>query len=75
MTELKVGSTPPKGLGQALVEYALILALLAIAFGVALAATGPAIGNVFCNVVRNLGGTNASPEWRHLRQPRTCSGE
>lgn len=42
--------------GQALVEYALILALLAVAFGFALAATGPAIGNVFCNVVDNLGG-------------------
>lgn len=40
--------------GQALVEYALILALLAIALGIALAATGPAIGNVFGNTVFNL---------------------
>lgn len=40
--------------GQALVEYALILVLVAIMFGVALAATGPAIGNVFSNTVYNL---------------------
>lgn len=40
--------------GQALVEYALILALLVISFGVVLAATGPAIGNVFGNVVYNV---------------------
>lgn len=40
--------------GQALVEYALILVLVAILFGVTLAATGPAIGNVFSNTVFNL---------------------
>ena len=40
--------------GQALVEYALILVLVAILFGVTLAATGPAIGNVFSNMVYNL---------------------
>lgn len=40
--------------GQALVEYALILVLVAIAFGVALAATGPVLGNVFSNSVRDL---------------------
>ncbi|MFN8452971.1 MAG: hypothetical protein U0521_31225, partial [Anaerolineae bacterium] len=45
-----------------MVEYALILVLLALAFGIALAATGPAIGNVFCNVVHNLGGNTASPQ-------------
>lgn len=44
--------------GQALVEYALILFLVAILFGVTLAATGPAIGNVFSNVVVNLLGQN-----------------
>ncbi|MCS7071770.1 MAG: hypothetical protein NZM00_09710, partial [Anaerolinea sp.] len=48
------------GRGQALVEYALILALLAIAFGFALAATGPAIGNVFSNVVYNIVGAEQS---------------
>jgi len=40
--------------GQSLVEYALILVLVAIAFGFALAATGPAISNVFSNTVYNL---------------------
>lgn len=40
--------------GQALVEYALILVMVAILFGVTLAATGPAIGNVFSNVVYNI---------------------
>ncbi len=48
--------------GQSLVEYALILSLLAVAFGFALAATGPAIGNVFCNVVDNLGGEGVGPQ-------------
>jgi len=42
--------------GQALVEYALILALLAIAMAVALAATGPAIADVFSNVICNVAG-------------------
>lgn len=44
--------------GQALVEYALILVLVAIALGVALALTGPAIGNVFSNTVYNLIGAD-----------------
>ncbi|MCC6615821.1 MAG: hypothetical protein IT320_20285 [Anaerolineae bacterium] len=44
--------------GQALVEYALILALLAIAMAVALAATGPAIADVFSNVICNVAGQN-----------------
>ncbi|MBI1259754.1 MAG: hypothetical protein GC204_19985 [Chloroflexi bacterium] len=57
MIELKTGEHPSKSRGQAMVEYALIMALLAISFGFAIAATGPAIGNVFCNVVHNLGGT------------------
>ena len=47
--------------GQALVEYALILALLAIAAGITLAMTGEAIGNVFCNVVANVGGETFDP--------------
>ncbi|MBK8032612.1 MAG: hypothetical protein IPK17_24655 [Chloroflexi bacterium] len=42
-----------------MVEYALIMALLAISMGVVLWATGPAIGNVFCNVAFNLSGENA----------------
>ena len=53
--------------GQALVEYALILALIALAFGFALAATGPVIGNVFSNTVYNLIGQ--TPEMRELPGP------
>jgi Flp pilus assembly pilin Flp len=37
--------------GQALIEYALILVLVAIALAAALIATGPALGNVFSNTV------------------------
>ncbi len=46
--------------GQALVEYALILVMVAILFGVTLAATGPAIGNVFSNVIYNAIGGDPS---------------
>lgn len=56
---MKSASPPNKG-GQAMVEYALILALLAISMAVVLWATGPAIGNVFCNVVYNISGENAN---------------
>ncbi|NJO82603.1 MAG: Flp family type IVb pilin [Blastochloris sp.] len=42
--------------GQAMVEYALIVVLVSIAMGVALFATGPAIANVFSNVVYNVVG-------------------
>jgi len=44
--------------GQSMVEYALIVALVILSFAVAIAATGPAIGNVFSNTVYNLLGTN-----------------
>jgi len=58
MNEIIESPSENRGRGQALVEYALILALVGIAFGIALAATGPAIGNVFSNTVFNLlGGT------------------
>lgn len=40
--------------GQALVEYTLIAVLVILAFAFALAATGPAVGNVFSNTVINL---------------------
>lgn len=62
MIEFNTSERQPKNRGQAMVEYALILVLMAIAFGVAIAASGPAIGNVFCNVVHNIGGTTASPQ-------------
>lgn len=40
--------------GQSIIEYALILMLLGIALGLAIAAAGPAVGNTFENVVFNL---------------------
>lgn len=53
--------------GQALIEYALILVLIGIAFGFALAATGPVIGNVFSNTVYNLLGQ--TPQAREIARP------
>lgn len=41
----------PKEKGQGLVEYALILVLVAIVVIVILAVLGPTIGNVFSNIV------------------------
>ncbi len=40
--------------GQGLVEYALILVLVSIVVLVILILLGPAIGNIFSNVVVNL---------------------
>jgi pilus assembly protein Flp/PilA len=40
--------------GQGLVEYALILVLVAIVIIVILSVLGPAIGNVFSRVVKNI---------------------
>lgn len=40
--------------GQGLVEYALILVLVAIVVIAILLLLGPAVGNVFSNVVGNL---------------------
>ncbi len=61
MVEQKPSRTQKES-GQALVEYVLIVVLVVMAFGITLAATGPAIGNVFCNVVANLGGDTANPQ-------------
>lgn len=44
----------PKERGQGLVEYALILVLVAVVVIVILALLGPAIGNVFSNIVTNI---------------------
>jgi len=44
----------PKEKGQGLVEYALILVLVAIVVIVILALLGPAIGNVFSNIMNNI---------------------
>ncbi len=40
--------------GQGLVEYALILALVALVVIILLAIFGPAVGNMFSNVVSNI---------------------
>ena len=42
--------------GQGLVEYALILVLVAVVVIVILALLGPAIGNIFSNIVAGVGG-------------------
>lgn len=44
----------PKEKGQGLVEYALILVLVAVVVIVILALLGPAIGNIFSNIVRAI---------------------
>jgi pilus assembly protein Flp/PilA len=44
----------PKEKGQGLVEYALILVLVAVVVIVILALLGPAIGNVFSNIVESI---------------------
>jgi len=44
----------PREEGQGLVEYALILVLVAVVVIVILALLGPAIGNVFSEIVDNL---------------------
>ncbi|MCC7207595.1 MAG: hypothetical protein IT323_09820, partial [Anaerolineae bacterium] len=47
--------------GQALVEYALILALVVFAIVLILTLTGPAVGNVFSNTVFNLLNLTTTP--------------
>jgi len=44
----------PREKGQGLVEYALILVLVAVVVIVILALLGPAIGNVFSNIVSTI---------------------
>ncbi len=44
----------PDQRGQGLVEYALILVLVAVVVLIALALVGPAIGNLFSNIVHNM---------------------
>jgi pilus assembly protein Flp/PilA len=46
----------PKEKGQGLVEYALILVLVAIVVIAALMVLGPIIGNVFSKINSSLGG-------------------
>ncbi len=44
----------PREKGQGLVEYALILVLVAVVVIIILALLGPAIGNIFSNIVNAL---------------------
>jgi pilus assembly protein Flp/PilA len=44
----------PREEGQGLVEYALILVLVAVVVIVILALLGPAIGNIFSNIVNQI---------------------
>lgn len=44
----------PREEGQGLVEYALILVLVAVVVIVILALLGPAIGNIFSNILNAL---------------------
>ena len=44
----------PREEGQGLVEYALSLVLVAIVVIVILALLGPAIGNIFSNIVNSI---------------------
>ncbi len=44
----------PREEGQGLVEYALILTMVAVVVIVILALLGPAIGNTFSNIVSRL---------------------
>jgi len=48
---------PSQESGQGLVEYALILVLVAIVVIAILAILGPQIGNIFSQVTNGLGGT------------------
>ncbi len=44
----------PKELGQGMMEYALVLALIAVIVIVVLALLGPALGNMFSQVVNAI---------------------
>jgi pilus assembly protein Flp/PilA len=44
----------PREEGQGLIEYALILVLVAVVVIVILSLLGPAIGNIFSNIVNTL---------------------
>ncbi len=46
----------PKEKGQGLVEYALILVLVAVIVIAVLTILGPIIGNVFTDIINGLGG-------------------
>ena len=51
-----------------MVEYALIIVLVVLAMWVAMAATGPVIGNVFSRTVYDLLGARSPDELAELAQ-------
>lgn len=59
MRNTKEGSEMRNERGQTLVEYGLLLALIAIIVIVALIALGPIISEIFTNIANNL--ENATP--------------
>jgi len=62
--------------GQGLVEYALILALVAIVVIGALVALGPQVSNVYCKITNSVIGSptaNCSPNANNA-QNANCSG-
>ena len=76
--------------GQGLVEYALILVLVAVVVIVILALLGPAIGNIFSNIIDSLNSRRLvlidepirpgcrpanSPEFNHCTSTRSCGCE
>jgi len=70
MVQEPITSTSPQKpaqSGQALIEYALILVLVVMALVAAVAATGPALGNVFSNTVFNLVGITGTPQDLYAR--------
>ncbi|MBI1280299.1 MAG: hypothetical protein GC179_19390 [Anaerolineaceae bacterium] len=70
MVQEPITSTSPQKptqRGQALIEYALILVLVVMALVAAVAATGPALGNVFSNTVFNLVGITGTPQDLYAR--------
>ena len=52
-----MANNPRNPKGQGLVEYALILVLVAVVVIVILALLGPAIGNIFSNIINSLNPT------------------
>jgi len=44
----------PREEGQGLIEYALILSLVALVVIVMVTIFGPAVGNLFSNIIRNV---------------------
>lgn len=60
--------------GQGLVEHALILVLVAVVVIVVLAQLGPAIGNVFSNLVANISSALARACPGRRRSPTTRWG-